>query len=58
MFTVGCDKLGEDFDIDTVLALKELDGPSSTQFGHALGLAASSINSLLKKCREELVSKL
>ena len=42
-------ELGEELAIDIVLTLKELDGPASTQLGHALRLAASFLNSLLEK---------
>ena len=50
-------ELGDDLTTDIILTLKELDGPASTRLGHALRLAASSFNSLLKKYRKEAVSK-
>ena len=51
-------ELGEELTTDIVLALYELDGPASAWLGDALRLAATSVNSLLEKWREEVVPKL
>ena len=51
-------ELGKDLTTDIILVIKELDGPVTTRLGHALRLAASSFNSLPKKCRKEAVLKL
>ena len=41
--------LGTELASEEVLTIKELDGMTSTRLGHALGLAASSFNSLYTK---------